>query len=152
MPTPRQPMPNSHCAMFSEDSTCFYIFPVSWVASWSPTSSLQCRLACLFTSRSGFSTSWRGANSSTSTMQYGNLCLLTTTSHQQLSHMKEVSQRNGKEMKEMSWYLLGDVTQSLPGASPAQHPIFNHSIECTWAILEFSMYAWYKSHDEATLS
>jgi len=29
MPTPKQSMPNSHRAMFSEDSTCFDIFPVS---------------------------------------------------------------------------------------------------------------------------
>ena len=28
MPTPRQPMPNSRHAMFTEDSMCFDIFPV----------------------------------------------------------------------------------------------------------------------------
>jgi hypothetical protein len=44
---------------------------------------------------------------------------------------EEVSQWNGKEMKEMSRYLLGVVTQSLQGESPAQCPIFNHAIECT---------------------
>jgi hypothetical protein len=32
---------------------------------------------------------------------------------------EEVSQRNGKEMKEMSRYLVGVVTQSLRGGSPA---------------------------------
>jgi len=32
---------------------------------------------------------------------------------------EEVSQRNGKEMKEMSWHLVGVVTQSLRGGSPA---------------------------------
>jgi len=63
---------------------------------------------------------------------------------------EEVSQCNGKEMKEMSRYLLGVVTQSLRGGSPAQHPIFNHAIECTRAMLEFYMYARYKSHDDAT--
>jgi len=42
-----------------------------------------------------------------------------------------VSQWNGKEMKEMSRYMLGVVTQSLRGGSPAQRPIVNHSIECT---------------------
>ena len=52
----------------------------------------------------------------------------------------------------MSRYLLGVVTQSLQGGSPAQRPIFNHTIECTWALLEFYMYARYKSHDDATLS
>jgi hypothetical protein len=65
---------------------------------------------------------------------------------------EEVSQWNGKEMKEMSRYLLGVVTQSLRGASPTQCPIFNHAIECTRALLEFYMYAQYKSHDNATLS
>jgi hypothetical protein len=64
---------------------------------------------------------------------------------------QEVSQWNGKEMKEMSRYLLGVVTQSLRGGSPAQCPIFNRAIELTWALLEFYMYARYKSHDDATL-
>jgi hypothetical protein len=64
---------------------------------------------------------------------------------------EEVSQWNGKEIKEMSQYLLGVVTQSLGGGSPAQHPIFNSTIECTWALLEFYIYAQHKSHDDATL-
>jgi hypothetical protein len=64
----------------------------------------------------------------------------------------EVSQWNGTEMKEMSQYLLGVVTQSLRGGSPALHSIFNRVIECTRALLEFSMYARYKSHDDASLS
>jgi hypothetical protein len=55
----------------------------------------------------------------------------------------EVSQWNGKEMKEMSWYQLGVVTQSLRGGSPVQRPIFNRVIECTRALLEFYMYAGY---------
>ena len=53
----------------------------------------------------------------------------------------EVSQWDGNEVKEMSWYLLGVVTQSLRGRSYAQRPIFNRAIECTWALLEFYMYA-----------
>ena len=65
---------------------------------------------------------------------------------------EEVSQWNGKEMREMSRYLLRVVTQSLRGGSPAQRPIFNHTIECTRALLEFSMYTRYKSHNDATLS
>ena len=64
----------------------------------------------------------------------------------------EVSQCNGKEMKEMSRYLLGVVTQSLRGGSPTQRPIFNCAIEYTWALVEFYMYARYKSHDDATWS
>jgi len=65
---------------------------------------------------------------------------------------EEGSQWSGKKMKEMSRYLLGVVTQSLRGGSPAQRPIFNHAIECTRALSEFYMYARYKSHDDATLS
>jgi len=65
---------------------------------------------------------------------------------------EEVSQWNGKEMKEMSLYLLGVVTESLRGGSPSQRPIFNYAIECTLALLEFYMYARYISHDDATLS
>jgi len=63
----------------------------------------------------------------------------------------EVSQWNGKEMKQMRRYLLGVVTQSLRGGSPAQRSIFNRAIECTRALLEFYMYARWKSHDDATL-
>jgi hypothetical protein len=65
---------------------------------------------------------------------------------------EEVSQWNGNEMKEMSRYLLGVVTQSLQGRSTGQRPILNRAIECTRAVLEFYMYARYKSHDDATLS
>jgi len=64
----------------------------------------------------------------------------------------EVSQWNGKELKEMSRYLLGVVTRSLRGGNPTQLPIFNRAIRCTWALLEFYMYARYKSHNDATLS
>ena len=52
----------------------------------------------------------------------------------------------------MSRYLLRVVTQSPRGGSPAQRPVFNRAIECTLALLEFYMYAQYKSHDDATLS
>ena len=52
----------------------------------------------------------------------------------------------------MSWYLLGVVTQSLRGEIPTQRSIFNLAIECTQAMLEFHMYARYKSHNDATLS
>jgi hypothetical protein len=71
---------------------------------------------------------------------------LKNTSHE------DVSQWNGKKMKEMSRYLEGVVTQSLRGGCPAQCPIFNRAIECTQALLEFYMYAQFKSHDDATLS
>jgi hypothetical protein len=64
---------------------------------------------------------------------------------------EEDSQWNENEMKEMIRYLLAVVTHSLRGGSPAQGPIFNHTIECTLALLECYMYARYKSHDDATL-
>jgi len=65
---------------------------------------------------------------------------------------EEVSQWNGTEMKEMSQYLLGVLTESPRGRSPSQLPIFNRTIECTRALLELYIYAQYKSHDDATLS
>jgi hypothetical protein len=65
---------------------------------------------------------------------------------------EEGSQWNGKEMKIMSQYLLGVVTQSLQGRRSAQRSIFNRAIECTRALIEFYMYAQYKSYDDATFS
>jgi hypothetical protein len=65
---------------------------------------------------------------------------------------EEVSPWNWKEMKDRSWYLLGVVTQSVQGGSPAQQPVFNRAIEYTPALLAFYVYAQYKSHDDATLS
>jgi len=64
---------------------------------------------------------------------------------------EQVSQSDGKEMNHMSWLLLAVVTQTLWSGSPAQHPIFNHAIECTWALLELYLCAWYISYDDATL-
>jgi len=65
---------------------------------------------------------------------------------------EEVSQWNGKEMEEMSQYLLGVVAQSQQCRSSAQYPIFNHAIGCTQALLEFNMYARYRAHNEAAFS
>ena len=53
---------------------------------------------------------------------------------------EQVSQWNGKEMKEMSRYLFGVVIQFPLGGSPAQRPIFNRAIDCTRVLLEFYMY------------
>jgi len=50
---------------------------------------------------------------------------------------EEVSQWNGKEMKEISRYVLGVLTMSVRGGSPAQRPIFNRAIECTQALIQF---------------
>ena len=99
MPTPRQPKPNSRRSMLTEDPTGFDTFPVLWGTSLSPTSSIQCRLACFTTSRSGFSTSWRRMNGSTSKMQSGYPCLLTTTSHQKISHMRKFLNGMGRRWR-----------------------------------------------------
>jgi hypothetical protein len=64
---------------------------------------------------------------------------------------EEFSQRNGKEKKEISQYLLGVVTQSLRCGSHPHCPIFNRAIGCTQPLLEFQMYAQYRSPDDATL-
>jgi len=65
---------------------------------------------------------------------------------------EEVSEWDEKEMKEMSRNLLGVVTQSLWGGTPAQHPIINRELEFTPALLEFYICAGYKSRDDATWS
>jgi hypothetical protein len=48
---------------------------------------------------------------------------------------EDICQWNGKEMKGMSWSLLGVVTESLQGGSPAQCPIYNCAIEFIRALL-----------------
>jgi uncharacterized protein YllA (UPF0747 family) len=65
---------------------------------------------------------------------------------------EEVSQWNGKEMKEMSRYLIRVVTQSLRGGSTVQRLKFNNAIQCARTLSEFYIHARYKSHDDATLS
>jgi hypothetical protein len=67
----------------------------------------------------------------------GNLviCACLPRPHTKHKSYDELSQWNGKEMKEMSQYLRGVVTQSLQGGSPTQHPKFNCAIECTQALL-----------------
>jgi len=97
MPTPRQPMWNSCYAIFTEDSTCFSIFPVLWVPSQRLTSFIQCRSACLTTSRYGFSTSGIHTNGLKRKMQYCYPCLLLMTSYQQRSHMIKIP--NGMGMR-----------------------------------------------------
>jgi hypothetical protein len=83
------------------------------------------------------------------------ICLSVPAYHDltpQNQSYEEVSRCNGKEMKAISRHLLGVVTQSLPGRSPAQRPIFNRAIECPQALLEFYLCSRYKSHIDATLS
>jgi len=87
--------------------------------------------------------------------KYNAIWLSVPAYHNLTPHYKsseEICQWNGEGMKEMSRYLFGVVTQSPLGRSPAQRPIFNHAIEFTQALLEFYMYARYKSHNDATSS
>jgi len=65
---------------------------------------------------------------------------------------EEVSQWNGKKLKEMSWYLPAVVSQSLRGSSPAECLKCTCGIECTLGSLEFHMYARYESHKYPTMS
>jgi hypothetical protein len=51
MPTPGQPMLYSPCAMFTEDSKGFDIFPGSWANFRNLSSSIQCSWACISTPR-----------------------------------------------------------------------------------------------------
>jgi hypothetical protein len=60
---------------------------------------------------------------------------------QKTKSYEAVCQWNGKEMKEMSWYVVGVVTQSQQVGRTAHHPISNHAIECTRTVLEFYVYA-----------
>jgi len=108
MPTPRQPMLNSHRTMLTNDSMCFDIFPLPWPTFCSPTSSTQCRSACLTASRSALSTSWKRMNAWTSTMQSGYLCLLTMTSHQKINHMRKFLNGMGRRWRKWagSWLEL----------------------------------------------
>jgi len=101
MRTARRPMLSSRSAMFTEESMCFNILAVSLGTSLSLNSSIQCRSACLTTSRSGFSTSWRCTNGSTSTMKSDYPCLLTMTSHHKISHMRKFL--NGKGRRWRKW-------------------------------------------------
>ena len=122
MPTPTWLMRNYCGAMFTKDSKCFDIFPVSWTTFLSPTSCIQRRLACLTISRSGFSASWRRMNSSACTMQYGYLCLLTMTSPQLRSPMRKFLNGMGRSWGKCTgtclelWLSLykGEIPLSVP--------------------------------------
>ena len=74
--------------------------------------------------------------------KYNAICLSVPAYHDltlKSKSIEEVSQWNGKEMKQMSQYLLRVVTKSLRGGSPAQCPIFNRAMQCTRGLLEFYM-------------
>jgi hypothetical protein len=85
-----------------------------------------------------------------------NAIRLSVPTYNDLTHKhysyEEFFQWNGKDIKEMSQYLLGVVTQPLRGGSPTQYPIFNHGIVCTQVFSGSDVYAPYKPHDDATWS
>jgi hypothetical protein len=99
MSSPSQPMPNSDRTMFTNDSTCFDLFPLMWPTSRSPTSSTKCRSACLTISWCKFFTLWRHTNSSTSTSQAEYPWLLTTTSHKKIRHVKQFLNGMGRRWR-----------------------------------------------------
>jgi hypothetical protein len=65
---------------------------------------------------------------------------------------EEVSQWQGKEIKETSQCLLGVPTQTLQGQTPTQNPIFIRINWCTRDVSEAKIHTPYKSYDDATLS
>ena len=138
--------------MWTEDSTCFDIFPC--IVSDLPKADL---LNTMQISILDHLQKWifHFMKTHERLNKYNALWLSVPACHHLTPKNKsyeEVSQWNGKEMKGMSRYLLGSATQSLQGRNPAQRRILNHTFGCTWALLEFSMCARYKSHDDATLS
>jgi hypothetical protein len=57
----------------------------------------------------------------------------------------------GKELKQMSTFLLAVLRNALHGPTPAQRAVFDRAILCSRALLEFFFYTSYRSHDQATL-
>jgi len=119
MPTTTQQMPNCSHIMFTNDSPCFDIFPVTWATSKGLTSSIQCRSECLTTIRSGFSTSSRCMNSWTSTMQSRHPCLLTMTSHLKIGPMRKFL--NGMGRRWRKW--AGTCLELYPSPCKAEAPL-----------------------------
>jgi hypothetical protein len=77
-----------------------------------------------------------------------NAFLLSVPAYQDLTlknvSYKEVSAWNGKDIKEISQYILGVVTQSLRAANLSVHGILKHAIVCIWTLLQSLVYALYK--------
>jgi hypothetical protein len=65
---------------------------------------------------------------------------------------KKVCQQNGKEIKKMSWFLDGVVTQAEWHRTAAQHFIFNCATVYTWALVDVFMHVQCGSHNYAILS
>jgi hypothetical protein len=99
MPKPRWPKLITHCAMFTDVSTCLDIFPELWATSLRLTSLIQCRSACLTTSRGRLSPSWRRSNGTTPTIESWYPCLLTRTAHEEISSTKKFLNGMGRRKR-----------------------------------------------------
>jgi hypothetical protein len=122
MPTQLKAMLNAHRKMCTMHSTSLHIISVSLATFESAISTIPCRFACLPRARCGWSTSWWRT---TWLDQYNAIWLSVPANHNRVPNntsYKEFSQRNGKDMKEMSLNFLGIATQSLRGRSPTQRP------------------------------
>ena len=64
---------------------------------------------------------------------------------------REVTQWQGKEMRNLGRCILGVFASSLRRPTPAQQDPFRRAIRCVRALLDFSLMAQYKSHTEDTL-
>jgi hypothetical protein len=65
---------------------------------------------------------------------------------------EEVSQWTGKELKNMSRFLVSVLSNALRCPEHHERADFNDAIECTRALLDFYMYCRYPSHDDDTLN
>jgi hypothetical protein len=65
---------------------------------------------------------------------------------------EEVSQWTGKELKNMSRFLVSVLSNALRCPEYHERADFNDAIECTRALLDFYMYCRYPSHDDDTLN
>ena len=64
---------------------------------------------------------------------------------------REVTQWQGKEMRNLGCCILEVFASSLRRPMPAQQDPFRHAIQCVRALVDFSLMAQYRSHTEDTL-
>lgn len=64
---------------------------------------------------------------------------------------REVTQWQGKEMRNLGRCILGVFASSLRSPTPAQQRPFSDAIRCVRALVDFSLMALYQSHTEDTL-
>ena len=64
---------------------------------------------------------------------------------------REVTQWQGKEMRNLGRCILGIFASSLRSPTPAQQSPFADAIQCVRALVDFTLMAQYRSHTEDTL-